>query len=186
LRVTGASGSKPTCETTRVTRTPKPKKPAFNTTANARRAIRQDRPIAFRACVERRPHRGSAPGAVGTVRPGSRGDTRTFDSTVRTLAAAGVGATVSLAAALHGLTGPGVAAVALFLASLTCNVVSYVTAQCDMKGRLDALRQAGGGAYPKEVEGTKWTRWTTGLNGAAGLALVAGGAVLAWFISSTA
>jgi hypothetical protein len=103
-----------------------------------------------------------------------------YDNSVRTIAAAGVGITASLATALHGLTAKGVAAIALFLASLALNLGSYVTAQFDMKARMDVLRRR----ETEGIERNRWTTTTTCLNALAGVAVIAGGAVLAWFITS--
>jgi hypothetical protein len=104
-----------------------------------------------------------------------------YDSSVRNLAAGAVAVTVSLATALKGLDNSGLAAVSLFLLSLTASVGSFVTQQLDMKKRA---------AIPHPVteglEGNRWTKWTTGLNVLAGVALISGGILLALFVSSTA
>lgn len=104
-----------------------------------------------------------------------------YDSSVRNLAAGGVAVTVSLATALKGLDGMGLAAVSFFLFSLAANVVSSVTQKFDMEKRA---------AIPHPVteglEGNRWTKWTTGLNVLAGVALITGGILLALFVSSTA
>lgn len=105
---------------------------------------------------------------------------RVFDASVRTLSAGGVGVTASLATALKVLDGEGIAAVALFLISLTFNLLSYVTAQLDMNARLRSLREDRSDA----VDGTCWTYATTFCNIVQGAALIAGGAVLAAFIAS--
>jgi hypothetical protein len=102
-----------------------------------------------------------------------------YDSSIRALAAAGVAVTVSLGTALDGLTGLGTTAVILFLLSLGLNLVSYVTSQRDMTAPLNALRDEG---LTEAVEGNCWTVATTLLNVAAGVALVGGGAFLAWFV----
>lgn len=106
---------------------------------------------------------------------------RVFDSSIRTLAAAGIGITVSLTTALKvHLNGTGMAAVYLFVASLFCNIVSYATAQRDMTKRLETLaeRRSDG------VDGNGWTTFTTLLNVGQGFAVTAGGALLAWYIKS--
>jgi hypothetical protein len=105
---------------------------------------------------------------------------KVFDDSVRTIAAAGVAVTVSLATALKGLDGKGVASVALFLASLGFNVVSYATAQLDMNARLDSLREG----RSDGVDGNAWTKATTAFNVGQGVAVIAGGALLAAFIKS--
>jgi hypothetical protein len=106
-----------------------------------------------------------------------------FDSSIRTLAAAGIALTVSLATALKvHLNGAGIYAIYLFVASLFCNVVSYATAQRDMTKRLDCLTRED----PTGVDGNEWTTFTTVLNIGQGLAVTAGGALLAWYIKSKA
>lgn len=104
-----------------------------------------------------------------------------YDSSVRALAGGGVGITVSLATALHSLSGTGIAAVALFLASLGSNVLSYATAQMDMRTRTEDLRT---GRYER-IEGNNWTKGTTALNVIAGITLLAGGVLLAAFVATT-
>ena len=105
-----------------------------------------------------------------------------FDSSVRTLAAAGVAVTASLGTALDGLGQTGLVAVVAFLGSLSFNVSSYMTAQWDMHARLDNLRDP-----PYEgIEGSRWTSWTQRLNLLAGVALILGGVLLAAFVASTA
>jgi hypothetical protein len=105
----------------------------------------------------------------------------TYDSSLRTLAAGAVGLTVSLATALHRLPASGVAAVVLFLASLALNLVSYGSAQLDMRARINCLREK----RTEGVEGNQWTRATTCLNVGAGAVLVAGGVLLAVFIAQS-
>ena len=77
-----------------------------------------------------------------------------YDTSVRTLSAAGVAVTVTLATALKDFDGYGVGATVLFLASLGANLASYATAQKDMRARLDSVaagdRQ---GAF-----GNEWTK----------------------------
>jgi hypothetical protein len=104
-----------------------------------------------------------------------------YDASVRTLAAGGVGVTASLATALHSLAGTGIAAVSLFLTSLLFNFVSNVTEQLDMHARIDCLRAA---HRYEGAEGNRWTKATHALNWLAGAALIAGGALLAIFIAS--
>jgi hypothetical protein len=102
-----------------------------------------------------------------------------YDSSVRTLAAAGVGVTASLATALHILGPQGTAAIALFLASLACNVTSHVTAQLDMRVRLACL----GKGLDEGYDSNRWTTSTWLLNIFAGVALTAGGVLLAIYVS---
>jgi hypothetical protein len=105
---------------------------------------------------------------------------RTYDSSVRTLAAAGVAVTVSLATALDQFGTPGKRAAAFFLASLLFNLISYATAQRDMSGRLDSLsRRDDEGA----LEGNRWTKLTHVLNFLAGAALIAAGVYLSKFVA---
>ena len=106
-----------------------------------------------------------------------------YDSSIRTLAAAGVAVTASLGTALKEFNGYGVAALILLLCSLGLNLVSHWTSQRDMTTRLDSLRAHGGTAA---VEGNRWTKATHTLNFLAGLALLSGGGLLAAFAWSTA
>jgi hypothetical protein len=101
---------------------------------------------------------------------------------VRTLAAAGVAITASLATALHGLTGAGVAAVTLFAISLGANVTSHATAQMDMRKRIQCLRTG----QHDGLESNGWTTKTHVLNATAGLTLIAGTILLARFVAMTA
>ena len=104
-----------------------------------------------------------------------------FDSSLRTLAGAGLAITVSLATALKALPDTGLAAAALFLASLLVNVGSYVFVQLDMRTRMNALKVS-----PAEYQGAErsvWTTWTWLMNVAAGVTLLAGGVLLVVFIS---
>jgi hypothetical protein len=104
----------------------------------------------------------------------------TFDTSVRTLAAAGVGVTVGLATAVNALGWSGGAAVILFLVSLGINLVSYATAQKDMRLRLDAVAD-----YDREgANGNRWTKATHTCNWIAGITLLGGGVILALFIRS--
>ena len=108
----------------------------------------------------------------------------TFDSSLRTLAGAGLALTVSLATALKTLPHIGVVAAALFLASLLVNLISYVSAQLDMRKRLKRLKVSG--ATYEGAERSLWTTVTWAMNVAAGASLFAGGIVLVIFISRTA
>jgi hypothetical protein len=76
--------------------------------------------------------------------------------------------------------GKGIAAVALFLLSQAFNLASYVTAQLDMNARLESLRDG----RSEKADGTFWTYVTTACNIVQGIALIAGGALLAAFIAS--
>jgi hypothetical protein len=102
-----------------------------------------------------------------------------YDSLIRALAAVAVAVTVSLATALQALSTWGVATVTAFLVSLGLNLGSYVTAQLDMRARLDSLRAG----REDEIEGNRWTKATTCLNVIAGLTLIAGGVLLTIFVA---
>lgn len=104
-----------------------------------------------------------------------------FDSSLRTLAGAGLGITVSLAAALKGMPATGLAAAATFLGTLLLNLVSYVFVQLDMNARRESLK-----THPTSYEGaerSRWTTWTWGTNVGAGATLFAGGVLLVVFIA---
>lgn len=105
-----------------------------------------------------------------------------FDTSVRTLAAAGVAVTVSLATALKGLDGTGTAAVAAFVVSLSLNLLSFLTAQLDVRGRLASLRRGEAAG----VDGNAWTVVTTILNLGAGAALILGAVLLTLFVADAA
>jgi hypothetical protein len=105
----------------------------------------------------------------------------TFDSSVRTLASAGLGVTVSIGTALHAFSGRAILAVIAFLLSLGLNLVSYGTTQLDMSSRLRTLRTS---RRYEDAERSRWTRVTTGLNIAAGAAFVTGGGFLAAFVNA--
>lgn len=105
----------------------------------------------------------------------------TFDSSLRTLAGAGLGITVSLATALKTLPGAGIATASLFLASLLVNVLSYVSVQLDMRERMARLKVSG--ATYQGAERSCWTTVTWVMNVAAGLGLLAGGILLVVFIA---
>lgn len=104
-----------------------------------------------------------------------------FDDSVRTLAAGGVGVTVSLATALHEFSGWTIGAVALFLISLASNLFSFETQRSDVDQRIRVLE--GGGV--DGIEGNRWTRVTRTLNLSAGVGLLAGGVVLAVFVGTS-
>jgi hypothetical protein len=106
-----------------------------------------------------------------------------YDSSLRTLAGAGLGLTVSLGVALEELPSSGSWAAALFLVALLLNLGSYVSVQLDMRARLGALRE-----HPAGYRGAERSRWTTLTwlaNVAGGLALLAGGLLLLAFIAGS-
>ncbi len=107
---------------------------------------------------------------------------KVFDASLRTLAAGAIAVTVSLATVLGDLGDTGVVAVVLFLTSLLFNLVSYSTAQRDMRVRLAGLRAW----RTEEIEGTRWTTATYILNWLAGLSFIAGAALLAAFVATGA
>jgi hypothetical protein len=104
----------------------------------------------------------------------------TFDTSVRTLAAAGVAVAASLATALEMMTRSGKWSIGLFLVSLGANVVSYATAQVDMTKRIGGLERDD----LSVLRSNRWTWVTRGLNVVAGATLLAGGILLAVFVSS--
>lgn len=103
---------------------------------------------------------------------------KTYDTSVRTLAAAGVAVTASLATALRDMPTSGKCAVGLFIASLVVNLLSYGTWQLDIGGRLKSLRSGG----VEGIEGNNWTTTTTWLNFIAGATFIVG-AVSSWRFS---
>jgi hypothetical protein len=106
----------------------------------------------------------------------------TFDSSIRTLAAAGVGVTVTIAtAAVDRFDWWGVAAVAAFLVSLTLYLASYVTAQRDMRARLELVRVSDLRGFDE----TTWTTWTFRCNVGAGVCLLLGGVLLMFFVAAS-
>jgi hypothetical protein len=106
---------------------------------------------------------------------------KSYDGAVRTLAAAGLTVTVSIGAALKTFSGCGVASAVVFLTSLGLNFLSYATAQLDMKDRINALRVR----RQEGIEGNNWTKITTALNLLAGISLIVGGALLAYFVANS-
>ncbi len=105
----------------------------------------------------------------------------TFDSSVRTLAAAAVAVTVSLVAALEEVTASAAAAVVMFLVSLGVNLVSYVTAQLDLRRR---MKFVGARDWSGSVK-SYWTTCTVILNVLAGASLLGGGCFLAYFVATS-
>jgi hypothetical protein len=104
----------------------------------------------------------------------------TFDASVRTLAAGGVAVTVTIASAVvDTFDNWARLAVAAFLVALAANVSSYATAQKDMRTRLELVAASD----PRGRDETAWTTRTYRLNVLAGVALVAGGALLAIFVA---
>jgi hypothetical protein len=106
---------------------------------------------------------------------------KAFDNSVRTLAAAGIGVTVTLATALKSMPAAGNCAAVCFVASLGLNLASHVTSQLDMRSRLACLRDGRDEGY----ERSRWTMATTLANIAAGLAFIAGSVLLAVFVSGS-
>ncbi len=104
-----------------------------------------------------------------------------YDSSIRTLASAGLGVTASIGTALHLFSGRAIAAVIAYLVSVACNVASHVTAQWDMNCRHAALLKTQ--RYESALS-SKWTRRTTFLNLAAGVAFIIGGVFLALFVAA--
>jgi hypothetical protein len=101
-----------------------------------------------------------------------------YDESLRILAGGGVAVTVSIATALHALSGAGVWAIVAFLASLGLTLASHQTSRQDMTCRINKLNAR---TYdPTHLSG--WTRATAGLNLLAGAALIAGGILLALFV----
>jgi len=105
---------------------------------------------------------------------------RSYDTSVRALAAGGIAVSATLAAAFDGLGAWGTWAVWLFGASLLLNTFSYWTAQRDVMKRLSDL-----GERKRAPEYGNWlTTFTTALNIAAGLALVIAGGCLAAYATT--
>ncbi len=104
-----------------------------------------------------------------------------WDSSIRTLGAAGIGVTASIGTALHSFSAFAIVAVAAYIASVVFNLFSYGTAQLDMRCRLRALRNSR--AY-EGAERSRWTKYTTVLNLLAGAAFVVGSAFLAVFVAA--
>lgn len=104
-----------------------------------------------------------------------------WDSSIRTLAAAGIGVTASIGTALHSFSGYAIVAIGAYIASVVFNLFSYGTAQLDMRCRLRALRHSR--AY-EGAERSRWTKYTTVLNLLAGGAFVLGSVFLAIFVAT--
>jgi len=104
-----------------------------------------------------------------------------YDSSLRTLAGAGLAITVSLAVALKDLPSSGVVAAALFLVALLLNLCSYFLARRDMQERLEALK--GNNPTYEDAERSRWTKWTERTNAAGGVVLLIGGGSLLTFIT---
>jgi hypothetical protein len=101
-----------------------------------------------------------------------------YDSSIRTFAAGGVALTASIAAAIHTFGALGTATIAVFIASLALTQLSHMSTQHDMLARIDNLEQRN----DHRLGWNRWTTTTTWLNHAAGLALLAGGILLAVFV----
>jgi hypothetical protein len=104
-----------------------------------------------------------------------------YDSSIRPLASAGIAVVASIGTALKTFDLWAVASVAAFLASVGFNLVSYGTAQLDMRCRQGALLRTR--RYESALR-SKWTRVTTVLNLLAGAAFIAGGVLLAFFVAA--
>jgi hypothetical protein len=105
----------------------------------------------------------------------------TFDNSIRTLAAAGLAVAVSIITALEESDWTGVVAVSALLLSLGMNLVSYVTAQRDLRERQGYLKARDW----KGAEETAWTTRTYRLNVAAGVSLLVGGLFLGIFVTTS-
>ena len=103
-----------------------------------------------------------------------------YDLSIRMLAAAGVAVTASLGVALGEFGSVGLAAAVAFVVSLVVNLLSYGTAQLDMRKRLDDIQAENDAG----VLGNRWTTATTVLNVGAGLAFILGASLLAAFVAS--
>jgi hypothetical protein len=103
-----------------------------------------------------------------------------YDSSLRTFAAGGVAVTASIGAAVHTFGALGTAAIAAFLASLAATLLSHATAQRDMRVRVADLEQRN----DHKLAWNRWTTATTWLNVVAGIALLAGGILLAVFVGA--
>jgi hypothetical protein len=103
----------------------------------------------------------------------------TYDESIRVLAAAALGVTVSIATALHKIDSAGIDALISFLGSLAATVASHQTAQKDMVERVKALDN---GTYTGDGS-SGWTTTTTWLNLFAGAALLLGAVCLAIYVA---
>lgn len=105
-----------------------------------------------------------------------------YDTSVRTIAAASVAVTASLAAALKEAGWSGTLAVALSLGSLAANLASYWTVQFDTAARIKSVwARDRAGAF-----GGRWRKTTTFLNATTGILLLCAGVCLVVFVSSSA
>ncbi len=101
-----------------------------------------------------------------------------YDSSIRTISAAGVAVTATMAAAFDAATRTVALAVVCFLTALVLNLLSYGSEQRDIGSRMRAVRRLDrGGAY-----GNGWVTTTVTLNVLAGVAILAGGICLAVFV----
>lgn len=103
-----------------------------------------------------------------------------YDSSIRPLASAGIGVVVAIGTALHTFNGWAAVSVGAFLASVGFNLLSYGTAQLDMRCRQGALLRTR--RYESALR-SRWTRYTTILNLLAGAAFVVGGVFVAVFVA---
>jgi hypothetical protein len=104
-----------------------------------------------------------------------------YDSSIRPLASAGIGVVASIGTALHTFDGWAIVSVAAFLASVGFNLVSYGTAQLDMRCRQGELLRTR--RYESALR-SRWTWVTTVLNLLAGAAFIVGGVFLALFVAA--
>lgn len=104
-----------------------------------------------------------------------------YDDSIRTLAAAGVAVTASLATARHGFSGGGLPAMVALLVSLGLTVASHQATRTDILHRIACLNDQ---TYDPATYGWR-TRVTAGMNALAGIALIVGGVCLAFFASSS-
>jgi hypothetical protein len=101
-----------------------------------------------------------------------------YDTSLRAFAAGGIAVTASIGAAVHTFGGLGTAAIAAFLASLMLMLLSHASATRDMRVRVVDLELRN----DHKLTWNRWTTITTWLNAAAGIALLAGGVLLAVFV----
>jgi hypothetical protein len=104
-----------------------------------------------------------------------------YDESIRTLAAAGVAVTASLATARHGFSGGGLPAMVALLVSLALTVGSHQATRSDLMHRIACLNAE---TYDPAIYGVR-TRVTAVMNALAGIALLVGGICLAFFASSS-
>jgi len=101
-----------------------------------------------------------------------------YDASIRTLAGAGVAVTATFISALKEADRWALAAIVLFLTALAANLLSYATAQADLRERIRLIDDHNERAFKE----TRWTRGTWILNVIGGVALLCGGIMLALFV----